>query len=681
MNNATRWALLGGLLLVGAAAIVLLMLDDGVDDDPAAETLQREVLAVGEVADIEPAPASEADDPIEDGAARLLTDDPGGPPREAAAVDEVAVRRITGVVVRASDGTPVTGAMVAALSPRTGDFNSTAYSTLTDADGRFDHQRVPFTCGELQIRGEQLIENVDIDPGTEELVGVVFEVDTGCILFGVVMGAHGRPLAEAHVSVAAGTWSTEEDGTETYDGQRLDSVKTDAVGEFEIRDVAVPEGSATLTVSASAEWHVKGEQEIRAPDGPERVGPIELRLVAGGTIEGTVTDGLGQPLDGAIVRVRWQMTTRHVEDVPDQLEARSRSGGNYQIHGVPPGRFMVSAVKTFNSPRSAFEANHPAPECWFIDVPVSEGETTYLDIQLAAGAVVAGRVADTAGNPVAGVELELRRVVSWPAPDTSGSMISSIGSEDGPVKAQTGPGADGVMRTEFSRREAVATTDVNGEYRIAGVTPGDKQLVGSGVGDSWLTPTEHDFTVSTPTEVHLDKDFTVGAGLTLRGRIVDELGVPIPGVAVVVQALGASTWALDDAARTGEDGRFAVNGLPDQKMRLWIYKPEYRNHWDEVRAGGADLEIVLVPAQQIRGIVYDAATREPLTEYDLTTKLPNATMGMSVHDEDGMFATNADEDGPYEVTIEAVGYEAVSIPDVHPADTMQTPLMIYLRRL
>jgi protocatechuate 3,4-dioxygenase beta subunit len=573
--------------------------------------------------------------------------------------------------------------MVVGLSPRTGDFNSTAFSTLTDDEGRFVHETVPIGSNQLQIRGEGPIENVPIEPGEDPLLDLVIELDTGCILYGVVLGAYGEPLADASVSVNAGDWAEDENRESDLDGVRLQSTRTDAEGRFELYDLIISEDFRSITVSASADWYVRGEQELRAPDSPQRYGPVELQLVRSGAIEGTVSDGYGSAVEGAVVRVRWQMTTRHLEDGPDALMARSRSDGTYRIGGVPPGRFMVSAVEGGSLPMFLFD---PAPkvgasESWFIDVPVAEGETTRLDIQLAAEAVVGGRVTDTVGNPVAGVQIELRRLVRWPAPDMQGSVISSIGTPDGPVVAHTGPDEHGVMRTEFSRRERIATTDVNGEYRMQGVTLGDKQLVGVGIGENWLTPKEREFSVSAPTEVHADKDFIVGAGLTLAGRIVDELGLSVGGAYVVVQPLGASTWVLEHAARSDEDGRFAVNGLPDEKLRMWIYKPGYRNHWDELRPGGQPLDIVLVAAMQIRGIVYDASTREPVTEYDLTTSLPNATMGMSVHDEGGKFATNADDDGPYEVVIEAVGYEQVVIPAVHPADTMQTPLIIYLRRL
>src|SRR5688500_18149388 len=170
----------------------------------------------------------------------------------------------------------------------------------------------------------------------------------------------------------------------------------------------------------------------------------EAQPVQPGLIRGTVAAaGTGAPIRGAEVRLRrdgvaapstewrWAMT--------DDL-------GRYEIAGLPPGRYDVSAAKT-GYVTLAYGQRRPAESRRPVDV-ARGASLERIDFTLPRGGVIVARVTDRFGDPVRGLTVRPYQI-----------------------------GFPGGQR----RLEAVAAaprnvTDDRGEVRLFGLPPGDYYL-------------------------------------------------------------------------------------------------------------------------------------------------------------------------------------------------------------
>jgi len=108
-------------------------------------------------------------------------------------------------------------------------------------------------------------------------------------------------------------------------------------------------------------------------------------------------------------------------------------------------------------------------------------------------------------------------------------------------------------------------TDASGAFRLEGVPDSANVLSAMAKGLAPGFP---------PVDAGGDRQLTVElkAGVTIRGRVVDDAGSPIGGVRVVPQVSNPRpNWAgsiyLDELQqRTDRDGRFALDGMPEGVM-------------------------------------------------------------------------------------------------------------------
>ncbi len=672
MSSSARWILVVGAVLVLVAAVAVLLQDDGAKTGGESAVLTRTTPEAPRPLPDRPRVAADASPrPIEVNAAEPA--EVSGR-RVAPAPDQT--RRVEGVVVFAIDGSPVSGAEIAGsdqllalqaqqLDQDSHDPKATPAVALepmgrTDANGRFD-LRVPtsnadlifmvagsgpYGVNERAARGgvtspsETTWRNHPLS-GAGDLSGLRVEFDTGWDVHGVVLDDAGVPVEGASIQL---------------DGERIE--RTDRSGRFEIRWI---QDAGGVELTASAPWYVPDTTDLGEPDVPRRVGPIKLQLEPGGALEGFVTTRGGLAVAGAHVRVRLVMTTRHGRSVVSAASATSDERGWYSIPGVPSGTLLVSARA------------EGMVDAWLPDVFVSAREVTRFDITLSAGATLAGRVSDSAGNTVPGAELVVQRLVRWAAPDLDGSMLSSRDE----LKIVSRLGDDGEHVSELTSVEQRATCDERGEYVISGLSPGDKRITAS-EGTARLSPAERDVTLGAD-ERREAFDFILNAGLSLTGRVTDMAGDPIEDVSIVVKGQGeAQMWTTEGGARTDGDGRFVVAGLVDEPMTLWAHRQGYGDLWEQVRISATELRLVMQPSIELRGQVLIAGTGEPLNEFDLELRTESMTMGMGIEGTEGHFAVDLDEDKPYDVVVKAEGYAEQTLERVLPSSTLAAPLTIYV---
>src|SRR4029077_19789847 len=114
--------------------------------------------------------------------------------------------------------------------------------------------------------------------------------------------------------------------------------------------------------------------------------PIDLNLVPGGGIAGTVTDPRNKPVEGAALRAVTSITGWGSAT----LLARTDAQGAYAIAGVPPGAYRVVAT-------------HPDFAPAILDALTVERDTEVrADVTLAPPAVIRGRLVGAGEKPTRG---------------------------------------------------------------------------------------------------------------------------------------------------------------------------------------------------------------------------------------------------------------------------------------
>jgi hypothetical protein len=111
----------------------------------------------------------------------------------------------------------------------------------------------------------------------------------------------------------------------------------------------------------------------------------------------------------------------------------------------------------------------------------------------------------------------------------------------------------------------------------------------------------------------MEEQVALGAGAVVRGRLVDEHGDPVGGIALRALAEDGATAA---SARTGAEGAFVLRGLGSGRYVLetldpsWVFPAPV-----SVRADGRDVDLVVVPGVRIDLVVKDIETGEPVPAF------------------------------------------------------------------
>jgi 5-hydroxyisourate hydrolase-like protein (transthyretin family) len=238
-----------------------------------------------------------------------------------------------------------------------------------------------------------------------------------------------------------------------------------------------------------------------------------LRIVLdspGGSVEGIVRDGRGMPVADAVVQIAAGRADYFVSLSPHgpplPAEARSDPDGKFRAIGVPIGNQPVQVQAAGFAPyRSSFE--------------VVANAITLLNVTLDAGTRCEGAVFDAGGAPAANVAVQIGNKGEF-------FRLSTRTDDNGRFSLESLPAAEVCIRASDPRRGRAQATILLVAFRT----------------------TRCDLRLST--------------GRDLRGRVVDEVGRPVPGVeiqvVVDVDGLPAAKYEHTDA-----DGRFCVQTLPD----------------------------------------------------------------------------------------------------------------------
>ena len=153
-------------------------------------------------------------------------------------------------------------------------------------------------------------------------------------------------------------------------------------------------------------------------------------------------------------------------------------------------------------------------------------------------------------------------------------------------------------------------TDPHGRFTL-GIAPGTISVLTARCAG--FGPTQQTLRVGTePQRVTLK----LQSPHALGGRVVDHAGKPIARATLSVESWHGSE-SLNQDVTTDSDGRFLWKDAPGDEVRVGIYAHGYVERRDVPVVSGAQNQIVLASPTTVKGMVIDAGTGRPISDFSL----------------------------------------------------------------
>lgn len=447
---------------------------------------------------------------------------------------------VKGRVLDASTGLPIADAEVS-------DVWTFARTVRSNADGHYA-LRGPMHAAlrEVHARAAGFARTMLVPgPAREQTLDILLQ-PAGRVR-GRAMSATGAPLGNAYVALAGLIRSRE--GLFHCDWLRA-AVQAD--GSFEVANVACDRDYFLL---ARAPDHGTRDHLLPRrtdPGGTLDVGDVALRPAA--TLEGVVVDRAGVARPDVQVRLRggnadqylWRpgATQRAVDQLRDRV-ATTDADGHFAFTDLAGGSYQVTA-------RRALPWRFSGSPNVEVEVTLADGDTKdALRLVLERGLWIAGRVLDARGQPL-------------------------------------GPGS--VHASRDGSTYAYARIDVDGGFRLEEVPAGAFRLDFADLPEPWVVPPLHGVHAGEPAVRAVGVE-----GVWITGTVLGPDGVPRPGLAVRVSAIGdpqGMKWNLV----SDECGAFRHLVPPGTRVRVDAcdpLRPEVCAEGREVPGGTRDLVLRL----------------------------------------------------------------------------------------
>ncbi len=404
-------------------------------------------------------------------------------------------------------------------------------------------------------------------------------VPIGASLAGIVRDGAGNPVANAEVAAEPqrqGSHFEGEDGvfirmevsddlgtSREFSGGHRKTVQTDKDGSFRILGL----GQGTYTLRASHSSFATGSlADLQLSEGEAKQN-LEMRMTAGGSVEGMVYDMNGAPSSGDTITLKPQ------EGTGRRLRGITDAEGYYLIERVPPGEYIAERV----SPSEADSGGMMVHMVGFSKtdqsgkhILVNEGEVLQVNFSEIEKPLLRGVVKSAAGV-VEGARVSLYRVEDE-GEDSPGFRL----------------GAD-----------ASVETDSSGSYVMANLQPGTYDV--EVLHPQALIPARD--TLELHAGSPMDQDYFLEGG-TVQGRIVATDGTGLADATVTleevreeegspertrrVEMVMFSTSDGDDSesstmissggsqtVRTDANGNYSIEFVPDGSYQLSASHPQF----------------------------------------------------------------------------------------------------------
>jgi len=455
--------------------------------------------------------------------------------------------------------TPTPGATVDETAPGAGDGDQAASDQDPSAPSP-DAPESPSTppANEDDATPDEVVV-IDEPRGDDAPQRAGPQVAGGTAISGTVTDTSGAPVAGARVEAYAGDeidgYYASTDTAESGD-YRIDWLEA---GSYTVRVIA-PDGVNLLHTWFGGVTGQADAETIELTDGQHRSG-IDVALTAGARISGTVKTERGTAVADADVRVyEWRESSdgprwEWVDSVP------SGASGAFDFVGLPRGTFAIEVAVTDgrNLISEWWRDAASADAAERIDVP-AEGAVTGIDVALAAGASLSGKVTDAQGAGVAEAEVRL--------------FQKDIGED-------------------WWRFVADRHADNTGAYSFAGLRPGSYTLqfrAPSGVNlvAQWWggAAVEEGATAIAVTagKITTGLNAKLQTGARVTGSILDSAGAAIEGyvdVYRVVEQDGGRDIQWASSASTDDAGRYTAVGLAPGTYTVRFFSSDtgYASEW------------------------------------------------------------------------------------------------------
>jgi hypothetical protein len=349
------------------------------------------------------------------------------------------------------------------------------------------------------------------------------------VVEGRIVDAAGAPIVGA--TVAATTFRVLADRGAKPPSRG--AATTEAEGTFRAR---LPKDTVFADVAASAAGF--------APASVERVrvgAPIEIRLEREGVLTGLVLDPVGGPIAGAAVRLFRVLGHAHV----DVAAATTSADGEYRIGGFGtapwknPFKEPLSTVLDVRAAGFAVSQDYGP-------FPTKAGATTLRDVVLHPARPLTVEVVDAdAGKPLAGARVTVGL-------HARGLEVRGAGEEPSFVPHPAPYVDEGV-------------SDENGVCVLAN-TPSRLTVYQRLIVRAWKQGfTAEAFVLTARPRVDDERvDVRLWPSATVKGRVVDATGAPVPGAIVTSDGLD-KLWDVSFSAPFGDrpwGGTFRTTGVP-----------------------------------------------------------------------------------------------------------------------
>ncbi|MCH8217681.1 MAG: carboxypeptidase regulatory-like domain-containing protein, partial [Planctomycetes bacterium] len=302
---------------------------------------------------------------------------------------------------------------------------------------------------------------------------------------------------------------------------------------------------------------------------------LEFRLEDATVIGGQVVNELGEPVTGAKVYISGDDPDRDKDPNRPRLKIDSTqttdANGFWQCDSIP--RDLTEFVIRITHPQYV-RRTLQIPQLGLSGQDLKQQRPTFV---LTRGHSWEGQITDERGRPI-----EKARV-------TLGSGYSDF------------------------KRYLGLRTDPNGFFSFQGVPDDRSDWVFVIQADGYapqLCDCRND-ALPEPLSIVMEK------GRTIEGRVIDLTRRPIEDVSVGVESWRGSNFLILRTARTDDEGRFSLEGMPLDDVTLSFIHSGHGLAHRTVFAEENDLETVLHPLSKISGSVFDASTGDAIEGFEV----------------------------------------------------------------